>query len=80
MLLHDMGVELESSTGYYGAIVPAPRPIRNDKFEESEQPSPAEWRHRPALGSRRLGTATSTTAVLRRWKKRSPPIAVKPAM
>ncbi len=49
MLLHDMGVELESSTGYYGGIVPAP-PIRNDKFEESEQPSPVEWRTAPLWG------------------------------
>ncbi len=49
MLLHDMGVELESSTGYYGAIVPAPA-IRNDKFEESEQPSPVEWRTAPLWG------------------------------
>jgi CxxC motif-containing protein (DUF1111 family) len=49
MLLHDMGVELESSTGYYGSIVPAP-PIRNDKFEESEQPSPVEWRTAPLWG------------------------------
>jgi CxxC motif-containing protein (DUF1111 family) len=49
MLLHDMGVELESSTGYYGGIVPAP-PIRNEKFEESEQPSPVEWRTAPLWG------------------------------
>jgi cytochrome c peroxidase len=49
MLLHDMGVELESSTGYYGGIVPAP-PVRNDKFEESEQPSPGEWRTAPLWG------------------------------
>jgi CxxC motif-containing protein (DUF1111 family) len=49
MLLHDMGVELESSTGYYGAIIPAPA-IRNDKFDASEQPSPVEWRTAPLWG------------------------------
>lgn len=49
MLLHDLGVELESSTGYYGSIIPAPT-IRNDKFEESEQPSPVEWRTAPLWG------------------------------
>jgi len=49
MLLHDMGVELESTTGYYGAIIPPPA-IRNDKFPESQQPSPGEWRTAPLWG------------------------------
>lgn len=49
MLLHDMGVELESSTGYYGSIIPQPT-IRNDKFVVSEQPTPAEWRTAPLWG------------------------------
>ena len=49
MLLHDMGVELESSTGYYGSIIPQPT-IRNDKFTENEQPTPAEWRTAPLWG------------------------------
>ncbi|MHC5539125.1 di-heme oxidoredictase family protein, partial [Singulisphaera rosea] len=49
MLLHDMGVELESSTGYYGSIVPQPA-VRNDNFAVSEQPTPAEWRTAPLWG------------------------------
>jgi CxxC motif-containing protein (DUF1111 family) len=49
MLLHDMGVELESSTGYYGSIIPAPT-IRNDKFAASDQPTPVEWRTAPLWG------------------------------
>ena len=49
MLLHDMGVDLESSTGYYGAVIPAPI-IRNDKFEATEQPVPGEWRTAPLWG------------------------------
>jgi len=49
MLLHDMGVELESSTGYYGSIIPQPT-IVNDKFAASEQPSPSEWRTAPLWG------------------------------
>jgi len=49
MLLHDMGVELESSTGYYGSIIPQPT-ISNDKFAVSEQPTPAEWRTAPLWG------------------------------
>jgi CxxC motif-containing protein (DUF1111 family) len=48
MLLHDMGVELESSTGYYGSILPPT--VRNDKFVESEQPTPGEWRTAPLWG------------------------------
>ncbi len=48
-LLHDMGVELESSTGYYGAIIPQPS-VRNDKFAVSEQPTPGEWRTAPLWG------------------------------
>jgi CxxC motif-containing protein (DUF1111 family) len=49
MLLHDMGVELESTTGYYGSSIPPPA-IRNDKFPESQQPSPGEWRTAPLWG------------------------------
>lgn len=49
MLLHDMGVELESSTGYYGSIIPQPT-VRNDKFEMTEQPTPGEWRTAPLWG------------------------------
>jgi CxxC motif-containing protein (DUF1111 family) len=48
-LLHDMGVELESSTGYYGSIIPQPS-IPNEKFAASEQPTPAEWRTAPLWG------------------------------
>ncbi len=49
MLLHDMGVELESSTGYYGAVIPQPT-IPNEKFEATEQPVPGEWRTAPLWG------------------------------
>jgi CxxC motif-containing protein (DUF1111 family) len=49
MLLHDMGVELESSTGYYGSIIPQPS-VPNDKFAVSEQPTPSEWRTAPLWG------------------------------
>jgi CxxC motif-containing protein (DUF1111 family) len=49
LLLHDMGVELESSTGYYGSIIPAPA-VRNDKFAATEQPVPGEWRTAPLWG------------------------------
>lgn len=49
LLLHDMGVELESSTGYYGSIIPAPA-IRNEKFDSGDQPSPVEWRTAPLWG------------------------------
>ena len=49
MLLHDMGAELESTSGYYGSIVPSPA-IPNDKFPESQQPSPGEWRTAPLWG------------------------------
>ncbi|GAC1463079.1 MAG: di-heme oxidoredictase family protein [Isosphaeraceae bacterium] len=48
-LLHDMGVELESSTGYYGSIIPQVN-VRNDKFAVSEQPTPGEWRTAPLWG------------------------------
>jgi CxxC motif-containing protein (DUF1111 family) len=48
MLLHDMGVELESSTGYYGSILPPT--VRNDKFDVVEQPTPGEWRTAPLWG------------------------------
>jgi CxxC motif-containing protein (DUF1111 family) len=49
MLLHDMGIELESSTGYYGAIIPPPN-VPNEKFAATEQPTPAEWRTAPLWG------------------------------
>jgi cytochrome c peroxidase len=44
-----MGVELESSTGYYGSIIPQPV-VANDKFAVSEQPTPGEWRTAPLWG------------------------------
>ncbi|HZW33866.1 MAG TPA: di-heme oxidoredictase family protein [Isosphaeraceae bacterium] len=49
MLLHDMGPELESTTGYYGSIIPAPA-TPNEKFAASEQPTPGEWRTAPLWG------------------------------
>jgi CxxC motif-containing protein (DUF1111 family) len=48
-LLHDMGIELQSSTGYYGSIIPQPQ-VANDKFAASEQPTPGEWRTAPLWG------------------------------
>lgn len=48
-LLHDMGVQLQSSTGYYGSIIPEPQ-IDNDKFAVSQQPTPGEWRTAPLWG------------------------------
>lgn len=48
-LLHDLGIQLESSTGYYGSIVPEPV-VANDKFAVSQQPTPAEWRTAPLWG------------------------------
>jgi CxxC motif-containing protein (DUF1111 family) len=48
-LLHDMGVELQSSTGYYGSIIPEPE-VANDKFAASQQPTPGEWRTAPLWG------------------------------
>jgi CxxC motif-containing protein (DUF1111 family) len=49
MLLHDLGVELESITGSYGSSIPEPT-VRNDKFEVAEQPVPGEWRTAPLWG------------------------------
>src|SRR5262249_40400618 len=49
LLLHDMGVDLQSSGGYRGPEKPAP-PIPSDKSEESEEPSPGEWRTPPLWG------------------------------
>jgi CxxC motif-containing protein (DUF1111 family) len=49
LLLHDMGVELESSTGYYGSIIPPPA-VPSDKFDARDQPSPVEWRTAPLWG------------------------------
>ena len=48
-LLHDMGALLQSSTGYYGSIIPEPV-ITNDKFAVSQQPTPGEWRTAPLWG------------------------------
>jgi CxxC motif-containing protein (DUF1111 family) len=48
-LLHDLGIQLQSSTGYYGSIIPEPE-IANDKFAESQQPKPGEWRTAPLWG------------------------------
>ena len=48
-LLHDLGIQLESSTGYYGSIIPEPV-VSNDKFAVSQQPTPAEWRTAPLWG------------------------------
>jgi CxxC motif-containing protein (DUF1111 family) len=50
LLLHDMGPELESSTGYYGAIIPAPT-VADGRFSASETPVTAgEWRTPPLWG------------------------------
>ncbi|CAN5796227.1 di-heme oxidoredictase family protein [soil metagenome] len=49
MLLHDLGVELESSTGYYGAIIPNPT-VESGGFASFEQPKPGEWRTPPLWG------------------------------
>ena len=54
MLLHDMGIELESSTGYYGSIIPAA-----DRAPTTSSPRPSSRRRRvadrAALGRGRLG-------------------------
>jgi CxxC motif-containing protein (DUF1111 family) len=54
LLLHDMGIDLEASSGYRqtdcnGLTPPAP-PIPNEKFAASQQPTPAEWRTAPLWG------------------------------
>jgi CxxC motif-containing protein (DUF1111 family) len=49
LLLHDMGSELESSGGTYVPNDTGPK-IRNDQFEEGEQPSSTEWRTAPLWG------------------------------
>ena len=54
LLLHDMGVELESSTGYYGAIIPPPV-VRNDRFADQRAADARRVADRAALGGRRLG-------------------------
>ena len=48
-LLHDMGADLQSSTGYYATIIPQPV-VANDKFAVTEQPTPGEWRTAPLWG------------------------------
>jgi CxxC motif-containing protein (DUF1111 family) len=53
LLLHDMGTELEASTGYRqtdcNGVLPAPR-VPNEKFSASQQPTAAEWRTAPLWG------------------------------
>jgi CxxC motif-containing protein (DUF1111 family) len=53
LLLHDMGIDLEATTGYRqsdcNVLLPAPN-VRNDKFAASQQPTPAEWRTAPLWG------------------------------
>jgi CxxC motif-containing protein (DUF1111 family) len=53
LLLHDMGIELEASTGYRqldcNVLIPLPN-VPNEKFSASQQPSPAEWRTAPLWG------------------------------
>jgi CxxC motif-containing protein (DUF1111 family) len=54
LLLHDMGIDLEASSGYRqtdcnGVTPPAPT-IPNDRFPASQQPTPAEWRTAPLWG------------------------------
>jgi CxxC motif-containing protein (DUF1111 family) len=53
LLLHDMGTELEASTGYRptncGVATPAPV-VPNDKFASSQQPAAGEWRTAPLWG------------------------------
>ena len=49
MLLHDMGIELESSTGYYGAIIPPPN-VPPDQGAPPDPPTPGEWRTAPLWG------------------------------
>jgi CxxC motif-containing protein (DUF1111 family) len=49
LLLHDMGSDLESSTGSYGTIVPKPA-TSEGRFEASDQPAPGEWRTAPLWG------------------------------
>ena len=77
MLLHDMGVELESSTGYYGSILPPT--IRNDKFEATEQPTPGEWRTAPLWGIADSGPYLPRRTRLRRSSRRLPCTAAKRA-
>lgn len=49
-LLHDMGIDLQSSTGYYGSILIPQPSVSNSKFVVSEQPTPGEWRTAPLWG------------------------------
>ena len=53
LLLHDMGIELEASTGYRqldcNVLIPLPN-VPNEKFSASQQPTPAEWRTAPLWG------------------------------
>jgi CxxC motif-containing protein (DUF1111 family) len=54
LLLHDMGIELEASSGYRqtdcNGVAPPPPTIPNEKFSASQQPTPAEWRTAPLWG------------------------------
>ena len=74
LLLHDMGIELEASTGYRqldcNVLIPLPN-VPNDKFSVH-----ASSRRRPSGGPRRSGAwptrpPTSTTAARKRWRRRS---------
>jgi CxxC motif-containing protein (DUF1111 family) len=49
LLLHDMGSELESSTGSYGTIVPR-HATPDDRFDTRDQAAPGEWRTAPLWG------------------------------
>ena len=49
LLLHDMGIDLESSTGYYGAIVPPPV-LADARFSVGQVPSAGDWRTAPLWG------------------------------
>jgi CxxC motif-containing protein (DUF1111 family) len=48
MLLHDLGADLESSSGGYDTV-PSP-PVPNERFSPLAQPSPLEWRTAPLWG------------------------------
>jgi CxxC motif-containing protein (DUF1111 family) len=49
LLLHDMGSDLESAEGYRRPVDSEPS-VPNEKFKDSEQPSPGEWRTPPLWG------------------------------
>ena len=78
LLLHDMGVELESSTGYYGAIIPPPV-VPTTGSPISEQPTPGRVADRRRSGASPTRPRTSTTAAPRRSGRRSSCTAARPA-